>query len=333
MGPEGQLGKLDALTNALKFYKTHILKDAITPEQAKVDLILTAVQGWKSTLRKQKRKVRAQRIEELSNEGLSLKEVNQLIECRQMWADFDSICHESRNGENMTDNELDLCSVMLATNLLYKSWQRPGTVCNATLDELKAAKLVCQDGKTVVIISVAEHKTGREGHAKLLLDLDNYEHLQKYLKYVRPLQDPRHTMPYMIIMTGPKKLDRMARLIKHKLGNRYGLVLPTATRVRKIGSTTVALNVGGGADATMIHRLLSHTPKTDELHYQAIVGDSHSARAFTSMEALRQKEMEIEPVGQIAKSDIRKRIPFTPRELDAITKDLKKTIKRVSHHL
>ena len=69
----------------------------------------------------------------------------------------------------------------------------------------------------------------------------------------------------------PKKLDRMARLIKHKLGNRYGLVLPTATRVRKIGSTTVALNVGGGADATMIHRQLSHTPKTDELHYQAIV--------------------------------------------------------------
>ena len=51
------------------------------------------------------------------------------------------------------------------------------------------------------------------------------------------------------------------------------------------------------------------------------------------MEALRQKEMEIEPVGQIAKSDIRKRIPFTPRELDAITKDLKKTTKRVSHHL
>ena len=67
-------------------------------------------------------------------------------------------------------------------------------------------------------------------------------------------------------MTGPKKLDRMARL-----GNRYGLVLPTATRVRKIGSTTVALNVWGRADATMIHRQLSHTPKTDELHYQAIV--------------------------------------------------------------
>ena len=45
------------------------------------------------------------------------------------------------------------------------------------------------------------------------------------------------------------------------------------------------------------------------------------------MEALRQKEMEIEPIGQIAKSDVRKRIPFTPHELDAITKHLKKNIK------
>ena len=75
MGPEGQLGKLDALTNSLKYYKTHILKDANTPEQAKADLILTAVQGWECTLRKDKRKVRAKRIEDLSNEGLSLDEI------------------------------------------------------------------------------------------------------------------------------------------------------------------------------------------------------------------------------------------------------------------
>lgn len=39
-------------------------------------------------------------------------------------------------------------------------------VCNVTLEELKAAKLVSQEGKTVV--TVVEHKTGREGHTKLL---------------------------------------------------------------------------------------------------------------------------------------------------------------------
>ena len=46
----------------------------------------------------------------------------------------------------------------------------------------------------------------------------------------------------------------------------YALVLPTATRVRKIGSTTVVLNVGVGAEASIITCQLSHTAKTVPLH-------------------------------------------------------------------
>ena len=57
VGPEKQLGKLDAVTNALKYYKTQLLKNATSPEQAKADLILTAVQGWKTTFRNDRRKV------------------------------------------------------------------------------------------------------------------------------------------------------------------------------------------------------------------------------------------------------------------------------------
>ena len=69
VGTEGQLGKLGAVNNALKYYKTQLLKDVTSPEQAK---ILTAIQGWKATLRKDKRKVHAKRLKETSNEGLSL---------------------------------------------------------------------------------------------------------------------------------------------------------------------------------------------------------------------------------------------------------------------
>ena len=88
-----------------------------------------------------------------------------------MWGEFDNICHACRKGRggSISDNELDLCSVIIATNILYKSWQRAGAVCNATLEELKAARMVIQKGRTVVIIGVAEHKTGWERHAKLLL--------------------------------------------------------------------------------------------------------------------------------------------------------------------
>lgn len=118
-------------------------------------------------------------------------------------------------------------------------------------------------------------------------------------------------------MSGPRQLSRMATLIK-RLGSRYSLSLPTATRVRKIGSTTVALNVGG-ADASVITRQQSHTAKTDELHYQAIVGDKHSAQAFHSMESLRMGARSLKSPG--------KRVPYTSQELEFIAKYFKSNIK------
>ena len=94
-------------------------------------------------------------------------------------------------------------------------------------------------------------------------------------------------MPYMTVMSGPKQRERMARLIK-RLESRYALVLPIANMVRKIGSTTVALNVGEGVEVWMITRQLS---QIDKLHYQVFVGDINSPQAFQSMEAFRKKEM------------------------------------------
>ena len=55
-----------------------------------------------------------------------------------------------------------------------------------------------------------------------------------------------------------------------------------------------------------------------------IGGVGHSARAFQTMEALRRKEMEKEPV---ERSDVRKRIPFTNDELQIIAKHFKRIIK------
>ena len=87
-------------------------------------------------------------------DGLSLDEVNQLVECAQMWEEFDDICRQCRKGgDGISDNELHLCSIV--TTILYKSWQRPGAICNATLDKIKAAKMVVKDAKTVIIISGA----------------------------------------------------------------------------------------------------------------------------------------------------------------------------------
>ena len=107
-----------------------------------------SVQGWKATLRKGKRKVHAKQIEEASNDGLSLDDVNQLVECSQMWEEFDDICRQCRRGgDGISDYEQHLCSIVVATTILYKSWQWPVAIYNATLDKLKAAKMVVKDGK------------------------------------------------------------------------------------------------------------------------------------------------------------------------------------------
>lgn len=104
-------------------------------------------------------------------------------------------------------------------------------------------------------------------------------------------------------------------LIK-RLESRYALVLPTATRVRKIGSTTVALNVGEGAEASMITHQLS---QIDKLHYQAFVGDMNSAKAFQSMEAFRKKKM----TRSFFFSKSIKRVPYTDDKLASILRILR----------
>ena len=43
---------------------------------------------------------------------------------------------------------LNRCSVVIASLLMYKSWQRPGAVCNCTLLEYQNAKRVLGEGQS-----------------------------------------------------------------------------------------------------------------------------------------------------------------------------------------
>ena len=95
--------------------------------------------------------------------------MTQLVDCDRVWEDFDDICTRAKRGEPIATAALNRCSLLIAANILYKSWQRPGAIANCTFTELKAAKLVTQDGKKVYIISVHNHKTGRSCTAKLVL--------------------------------------------------------------------------------------------------------------------------------------------------------------------
>ena len=69
-------------------------------------------------------------------------------------------------GESISTTLLNDVTILLATCILFKNWQRPGAVANVTLDEFKQAKLLTKGSPPVYLLSVREHKTAVEGYAK-----------------------------------------------------------------------------------------------------------------------------------------------------------------------
>ena len=134
VGPEGQLAKLDALCCAIKFIKAAVIRDARNPAYAQATHTMEIISGWKSTLRRRKRVLCKKRLSELSSESLSLAEVTSLLDCNLLWVHFDEACQSAEhNGPSLTTVKMDRVSIALAGSLLYKNWQRPGAIANATM--------------------------------------------------------------------------------------------------------------------------------------------------------------------------------------------------------
>ena len=180
-------------------------------------------------------------------------------------------------GEEVLVKSLDQAAVVVAASLLYKNWQRPGAVVNATLDESKVTK-----NGSLYIMSVEHHKTALEGVAKVVMEAVDHGRVVLYVDTIRNVQVGKTDTNNLFVLNGGRPLGNLSSKIK-SIGNR----LPSATRVRKIGATSVVLTLGQSPTANLVTRQMSHTINTEALHYQAIVGNEHAASAFTTMSQLR----------------------------------------------
>ena len=292
-GPDGQIVKLDAIEAGLRFLRLSLLKDDPTNEyHIKASRISDSLQGWKATLRKQKTKKRVQRMEDLSSSSLSLDEVDQVLKCQEMWEEYTKVAHQHGGGQ-VSSSTLDLCTTIIATLLTFRSWQRPGAVANATLQEYKQRKEVKTGSDVMTVIRVVEHKTGLSTSAKIVLSPGDFSKLHSYVTCVRPLQDKDNNCPYLLCLSGGKQLNNFHVRFR-TLTKRFSLPHLTATRVRKIAATEAALNMSG-ADAALITRQLSHSVETDVRFYQALSGSHHAATAFHAMEQMRKTKGEGKP--------------------------------------
>ena len=88
---------------------------------------------YKRSLRKIKSKKIEQKLKALSETPLDLKEVTDVVECEAMWKECEEAIEQPKRGEDVPGQVLNHCMIAMATQLMYKSWQRPGAVCNCTM--------------------------------------------------------------------------------------------------------------------------------------------------------------------------------------------------------
>lgn len=329
IGPEGRITKLDSLDSALSFIRLKALKN--NPDDRRMQqaaLISESIKAWKSTLRKEKLKRRVERMEKLSATPMTFDDANELLESEELWQHYLDCVEKVEEGEELSRESLKDCAAIIAAMLLFKSWQRPGAVINATLPEYHASKVV----QGITVIRVKEHKTGVTGSAKLMLTGTDSSRLKAYVCLIRPQCDPNGLSEKLLVFPGAKCIKNLNYKLQ-TLGRKYGLNVPTATKMRKIGATSVALNVTG-PKSTLVTRQLSHSIETDARFYQALESDQHAVAAFTTMETLRRGQaVQPEPqtdegspcssksiptVGSSTNAGVVKRRPFTEAESDAI---------------
>lgn len=152
----------------------------------------------------------------------------------------------------------------------------------------------------------------------------------QYITTVRLLQDTLGKSPNLFVLSGAHPVKKLSSQIQ-RVGLKYGLNLPSATKVRKIGATSVALKLGESAEAHLVTRQMSHSVSTDAQYYQAIVGDKHAAAAYSTMSNLRKERSSsgvpnssLSSANRSAEessdtcSSVQRRRGYTPKETRAI---------------
>ena len=138
VGPDGQTQKLDALDAAVRYYREEILEDdSGNVVYGKAMKIADRLTVWRANLRKKRSKLQTARLEKQSakKHHVTLEEVNKMLSCKQIWEDFAGVVDSLRKGLPVKNQELNLCTTIIAALLIFRSWQRPGAAMNATLDE------------------------------------------------------------------------------------------------------------------------------------------------------------------------------------------------------
>ena len=110
----------------------------------------------------------------------------------------------------MAARHLDQASIALAGSLLYKNWQRPGAIVNATLREFEEAKVVREREKSLNVMSVEHRKTAMEGF-EIVLEPVDHARVTQYIGTICRLQDVKNESQNLFLLTGGRPIQLRSR--------------------------------------------------------------------------------------------------------------------------
>ena len=280
VGPEGQLTKLERVCELYRYLKRTKRE---SPELiAEIRESEEDIEQWKKTLRGEKKMLQARRMEEASEMDMSLQAITEVVDNPEMWARFSDTVTRIKNGDVVSENDLKLAmgSVMLAVKL--KSFQRPGAVINCTVNEYRNA---IKSGDTT-IIKVYNHKTQKQGPAKLTMDSNLEKRLRLYFKHIRPLlAEAGNDIENLFILPGSQRVNKFGNL-ESFISRTLKISVPTSTKARKMGATCSARSLDYQTHS-LVTKQMSHQADVSRKYYEAVHGAKDTAFAFQAMEHLR----------------------------------------------
>ena len=286
VGPEGRLSKMERLNDAFRYMRFCLHSGPSTSKNftmlSDIDAVEQSVNQWKTVLRREKKRLNITRLERAINSLPNLGVVSDVVDNPDLAERFKRIVSSRKEGITLTEEELTFAVAAAAVPLMLQSSSRPGAVVNMTQAEFELGRET--DG--LYIVSVSEHKTGVSGSCKLMFTTTLLERVKEYRDYIRPvLVAEKGDIPNLFVLSGSRAIEKFSNLSR-VLATKLKINVPSATDVRKIGTTAVA-RACSKEDLALVSKQMNHDTATSEHYYNCTRADRDATKMFKTIEKLR----------------------------------------------
>ena len=346
-GASGQLTKLDRLLHALRYLRLEVAADDADIKH-RCDIMEERLRQWKAAIRPQKKLQEEKAMATAESDMITLEEATAVIKDKQIRLDVAAaISNVAVAGEGADTDDIKLILAFLLTLLAYRSWQRPGAVTNATLEEFGATTEAVNGGEVVHVMKVGRHKTAREGPAFITMSQSDKRLVLRYVKHVRPKCDVYGEAKVLFVSESGEPISHMNQRLQW-LATKYDIRVPSCTTLRTVAATASARELNP-QDRLLISSHMAHSEKVHKKYYERLQSSQQAAVAFkirermiegTEMDSDESEPMpkkqesstnKVEPPKQAPKAKqapkVRHRREYSEKELSLIKRWIKEDLK------